>query len=234
MTSLSLGVNAPLEWTSCSVAGRLELPGTEEKQLSVSTHRETDRKIQTDRLKPVTSLLCYQQSSKQIYLRNNPVIHHTRVSLIPPVMEAVLIRWSIYYRPQRSCGKIMFLHLSVILFTGGPDTPLGRNPLGRQAPGRHPLGRHLPQADTPLGRHPQETTTAADGTHPTGMHSCSSVVLHVFSCLRLCRMIRLNPHNLMTPEHITPITSLIYLSIGYPGLPLKVGSPSEPVTTNLR
>ena len=151
----------------------------------------------------------------------------------------------------------MFLHLSVILFTRGSQTPSpgqtppgktppgrhlppGRHPAGRHLPqadtplGRHPLGRHLPQADTPLGRHPQETTTAADGTHPTGMHSCSSVVLHVFSCLRLCRMIRLNPHNLMTPEHITPVTSLIYLNIGYPGLPLKVGSPSEPVTTNLR
>ena len=24
-----------------------------------------------------------------------------------------------YYRPQRSFGKVMFLHLSVILFTGG-------------------------------------------------------------------------------------------------------------------
>ena len=24
-----------------------------------------------------------------------------------------------YYRPQRSCGKVMFLHLSVILFGGG-------------------------------------------------------------------------------------------------------------------
>ena len=24
-----------------------------------------------------------------------------------------------YYRPQRSCGKVMFLHLSVILSTGG-------------------------------------------------------------------------------------------------------------------
>ena len=26
---------------------------------------------------------------------------------------------SSFYRPQRSCGKVMFLHLSVILFTGG-------------------------------------------------------------------------------------------------------------------
>ena len=38
--------------------------------------------------------------------------------------------------PQRSCGKVMFLHLSVTLFTRGvchTDTPLGRSP-----PGRHP------------------------------------------------------------------------------------------------
>ena len=41
-------------------------------------------------------------------------------------------------------------------------------------------GRH-PQADTPLGQTPpgqkppppQQTATAADGAHPTGMHSCS-------------------------------------------------------------
>ena len=40
------------------------------------------------------------------------------------------------------------------------DTPLGR----------HPPGRHPPWVDTPppLG----QTATAADGTHPTGMHSC--------------------------------------------------------------
>ena len=46
----------------------------------------------------------------------------------------------------------MFLHLSVILFTGGclPLCMLGY---------------------TPLGRHPQQMATAADGMHPTGMHS---------------------------------------------------------------
>ena len=27
--------------------------------------------------------------------------------------------WCNFYRPERSCGKVMFLHLSVILFTGG-------------------------------------------------------------------------------------------------------------------
>ena len=40
------------------------------------------------------------------------------------------------------------------------DTPLGRHPTRQTPP---------PQADTPL---PQQTATAADGTHPTGMHSC--------------------------------------------------------------
>ena len=28
-----------------------------------------------------------------------------------------------YHRPQRSCGKVMFLHLSVILFTGDVSVP---------------------------------------------------------------------------------------------------------------
>ena len=51
----------------------------------------------------------------------------------------------------------------------------------RQA-GRHTppwqADHHPQQADPPLGRyptpgrHPQQTATAADGTHPTGMHSC--------------------------------------------------------------
>ena len=66
----------------------------------------------------------------------------------------------------------MFLHLTVILYTGGGCLPLGPG-------GVHPLGRHLP----PLGKHPPghtphphpETATAADGTHPTGMHSCITV-----------------------------------------------------------
>ena len=57
-----------------------------------------------------------------------------------------------FYRPQRSCGKVMFLHLSVILSTGGggclADTPSADTPLGRQPLGRHPQ-TETPQADTP-------------------------------------------------------------------------------------
>ena len=65
-----------------------------------------------------------------------------------------------FYRPQLSCFKVMFLHLSVILFTGGcmADTHLDRHP-----PGRHPLGRH-PQQTLPLGRH------SSQGRHPLGRH----------------------------------------------------------------
>ena len=100
---------------------------------------------------------------------------------------------SVHYRPQCSCGKVLFSQASVILFTGGGVTArhsLGRKSLtfpgqtpARQTPLPHadtPLGRqtpHLPpspRADTlPPGRHPsQKMATAADGTHPTGMYSC--------------------------------------------------------------
>ena len=53
--------------------------------------------------------------------------------------ESVLCKFvDVYnYRPQRSCGKVMFSQASVVLFTGKVWQ-----------------------------------TTAADGTHPTGMHSC--------------------------------------------------------------
>ena len=68
-----------------------------------------------------------------------------------------------FYCPQRSCGKVMLLHLTVILFTeeGGvwqTPSPGQTSSLGR----RPPLGKHPPP----------ETATAADGTHPTGTHSC--------------------------------------------------------------
>ena len=38
-----------------------------------------------------------------------------------------------FYRPQRSCGKVMFLHVSVILSMGGwqADTPLRQTPSPR-------------------------------------------------------------------------------------------------------
>ena len=53
-----------------------------------------------------------------------------------------------FYSPQCSCGKVMFLHVSVILSTRGVSArhPLGQTPPGQTLPlGRHPLlGRHSP------------------------------------------------------------------------------------------
>ena len=57
----------------------------------------------------------------------------------------------------------------------GADTPWNRHPLEADTPWKQtppradtPQSRHPPEADTPL----DETATAADYTHPTGMHSC--------------------------------------------------------------
>ena len=56
----------------------------------------------------------------------------------------------------------------------------GIPPQSRHPPSKHPPGsRHPPQGQTPPWQQTpptrtQQTDTAADGTHPTGMHSCSS------------------------------------------------------------
>ena len=55
-----------------------------------------------------------------------------------------------------SCGKVMFPQVSVCP-RGWCTPPYGQTP---QA--------DTPWADTPLN----QMATAADGTHPTGMHSC--------------------------------------------------------------
>ena len=66
----------------------------------------------------------------------------------------------------------MFLHLSVILFTGGVSASVHAG-----VPIPYPLGADIPWEKTPQEQkpptpHPQHTATPADGTHPTGMHSC--------------------------------------------------------------
>ena len=69
-------------------------------------------------------------------------------------------------------GKVMFLHLSVILFTGGVSARLHA---GMHTPsGRHPPRQTPSLGQTPtLGRPPPSDTMGygqqAGGTHPTGM-----------------------------------------------------------------
>ena len=65
------------------------------------------------------------------------------------------------YRPQRSCGKVMFLHMSVILSTGWGVSAIPP-----------------PQADTlradspPPAQYMLVYGQQAGCTHPTRMHSC--------------------------------------------------------------
>ena len=88
------------------------------------------------------------------------------------------------YRPQRGCGKVILSQACVKNSVHRGGGLCGRHPLGRHPPwSRHPFpvhaGIHPPPSacwDTPLcsvhaGIHPPPAT-AADGTHPTGMHSC--------------------------------------------------------------
>ena len=72
----------------------------------------------------------------------------------------------IFTARKRSCGKVMFLHLSISYSVhGGGGSLYDVTSLSDRDT---PLGRHPPEQTTP---HP-ETATAADGTYPTGMHSC--------------------------------------------------------------
>ena len=82
------------------------------------------------------------------------------------------------YCPQHSYGKVMFLHLSVSHSVhrglSGRHTSPGRHPQADTPLGRHPPGRHTTPGQTPLGQKPfPPAATAADGTHRTGMLSCS-------------------------------------------------------------
>ena len=108
-------------------------------------------------------------------------------------------RYLLYFITGRNevVAKVIFLHPSVILFTGGvsasvhagiPHCPPPRSDTPEQTP---PRSRHTPQeqADTPPGsRHPPRNRHTpgkqtpvygqwAAGTHPTWMHSCSCLVL---------------------------------------------------------
>ena len=69
--------------------------------------------------------------------------------------------------PVNVWGKVIFLHLSVILFTGGSTSlHAGIHPLGADTP--QDL-RQAPPTAVHAGRYGQQ----AGGTHPNGMQSCS-------------------------------------------------------------
>ena len=98
------------------------------------------------------------------------VYYHLRLSTNPIISN---LFYTITIR-KRSCGKVMFLHLSV-------SHSVHRGVYPSMHWGRHPLpGRHHPLCPVHAGIHPLPSacwdnppaTTAADGTHPTRMHTC--------------------------------------------------------------
>ena len=130
-------------------------------------------------LQLAVSTLDLRQTSKRISLQpslgaNRPLeIRSTFHIFLPPANEV----W----------GKVIFLHLSLILFTGG-STPQQVSPPTRYTPGpgTPPRTRYTPLGTryTPLGTRytpPGTRYTPQDqvhpprpGTPPTGMHSCSN------------------------------------------------------------
>ena len=69
---------------------------------------------------------------------------------------------------QQSCGKVMFLYLSVILFTGRGLCPGGVSVQGGLCPG----GVSVWGGVSVRGVSVRETPRTAGATYPTGMHSC--------------------------------------------------------------
>ena len=106
---------------------------------------------------------------------------------------------------RNEVAKVMFLHVSVCPQGGvpgqlPPDQVHPHNPLWDQVqppgtgippdqvhpphsetrytplePGTHPRDQVYPPGQVP----PKETATVADGTHPTGIHSCSQIFSRV-------------------------------------------------------
>ena len=92
------------------------------------------------------------------------------------LVDKIKGRKFLVYLPQRSWGKVMFLHVSVILFTWGsasvhagiPPTSGSRTP-PEQTP---PPGVDNPPPPAPGRLHAGRYGREAGGTHLTGMHSC--------------------------------------------------------------
>ena len=89
-----------------------------------------------------------------------------------------------YYRPQTKLWKgNVFTHVCQSFCSQGVVSAPVHVGIHTQPPGRHPPGIHTPLVRLPLGRRPpQQTATAVDGMHPTGMLSCLHVLFLAGSC----------------------------------------------------
>ena len=89
---------------------------------------------------------------------NKTAVHHTRFSVI-----ALVLFW-FNYRPQRSCGKVVFLHVSLILFTGGMGSLSGRPP--RQRPPDRDPQTEISWTEIPGQRSPRQRPPDRDPPRP--------------------------------------------------------------------
>ena len=109
------------------------------------------------------------QFGYSIYRISLPVFGQTLdIIYIEYLRECVTNRCFFTVR-KRSCGKVKFTSVCHSVHGGGGGVhPLGRHPLASPS-----------WADTP----PQQTASAADDTHPTGMHYCLAIDLPIISCV---------------------------------------------------
>ena len=94
---------------------------------------------------------------------------------------------------KRSCGKVMFLHLSVILFTGRGLCPGGLCPGGSLSRGS-------------LLQRPPRYGGRVGGTHPTGMHS------YLFIYFLLTGTTNQIAHSMQGTDD--PVTAAIHVILG--------------------
>ena len=99
----------------------------------------------------MTCRKCRQWIKTQSGITSQNSLISINIQSVLTVVIKYCTRKSHFYRPQHSCGKVMFSQVSVILFTWGVGVVW-----------------QIPPGQTPPLR---EMATATDGTHPTGMHS---------------------------------------------------------------
>ena len=98
---------------------------------------------------------------------------------------------SLIFTVRKEVAKVMFLqacvcpHGGVCLSACWDTTPPSRHPPRSRPPWSTPREQTPPRRRTPGSRPPPgEMATAADGTHPTGMHSCLLLFIVTYTASR--------------------------------------------------
>ena len=129
-----------------------------------------------------------QNFNCSVFINFKPFIFISNI-INQPIMFSLFLLLYFFTISYSSCGKVMFSQVSVCTWGKGVH-PLGwQSPPWEMPPVILPSGKHLSWSDTspspprqtplpwqtpPPGQTlpPTEMATAADSTHPTGMHSC--------------------------------------------------------------